>query len=157
MTAGIDDIAIYIPRLYIDAIDFAKARGLDPVKLQKGLGVSQMAIVDANQDPACLAANACLKIMQKNKLSPEDIGRLYVSTESAFDESKAMNSYVIGMLEQVYGQGAFEHCGGIETKFACVSGSYALYDNANWIRAGEADGQGCTCSGIRYCKIRYGF
>jgi len=141
MTAGIDDIAIYIPRLYIDATDFAKARGLDPVKLQKGLGVSQMAIVDANQDPACLAANACLKIMQKNKLSPEDIGRLYVSTESAFDESKAMNSYVIGMLEQVYGQGAFEHCGGIETKFACVSGSYALYDNANWIRADEADGK----------------
>ncbi len=139
MTAGIDDIAIYIPRLYIDATDFAKARGLDPVKLQKGLGVSQMAIVDTNQDPACLAANACLSIMQKNKLSPEDIGRLYVSTESAFDESKAMNSYVIGMLEQVYGQGAFEHCGGIETKFACVSGSYALYDNANWIRAGEAD------------------
>ncbi|MBA4718441.1 MAG: 3-hydroxy-3-methylglutaryl-CoA synthase [Nitrosopumilus sp.] len=141
MAAGIDDIAIYIPRLYIDATDFAEARGLDPVKLQKGLGVSQMAIVDANQDPACLAANACLRIMQKNKLSPEDIGRLYVSTESAFDESKAMNSYVIGMLEQVYGQGAFEHCGGIETKFACVSGSYALYDNTNWIRADEADGK----------------
>ena len=141
MAAGIDDIAIYIPRLYIDAEDFAKARGLDPVKLQKGLGVSQMAIVDANQDPAILAANACLRIMQKNKLSPEDIGRLYVSTESSFDESKAMNSYVIGMLEQVYGQGAFEHCGGIETKFACVSGSYALYDNTNWIRAGEAEGK----------------
>jgi hydroxymethylglutaryl-CoA synthase len=141
MAAGIDDIAIYIPRLYIDAADFANARGLDPVKLQKGLGVSQMAIVDANQDPAILAANACLKIMQKNKLSPEDIGRLYVSTESSFDESKAMNSFVIGMLEQVYGQGAFEHCGGVETKFACVSGSYALYDNTNWIRAGEAEGK----------------
>ncbi len=141
MAAGIDDIAIYIPRLYIDASDFAVNRGLDPVKLQKGLGVSQMAIVDANQDPACLAANACLQIMQKNKLSPEDIGRLYISTESAFDESKAMNSYVVGMLEQVYGQGAFEHCGGVETKFACVSGSYALYDNTNWIRAGEAEGK----------------
>ena len=141
MAAGIDDISIYIPRLYIDASEFAEARGLDPVKLQKGLGVSQMAIVDANQDPACLAANGCLNIMQKNKLSPEDIGRLYVSTESSFDESKAMNSYVVGMLEQVYGQGAFEHCGGVETKFACVSGSYALYDNTNWIRAGEAEGK----------------
>ena len=139
MTAGIDDIAIYIPRLYIDAADFAEARGLDPVKLQKGLGVSQMAIVDANQDPACLAANACLRVMEKNNLDPQDIGRLYISTESAFDESKAMNSYVIGMLEQVYGQGSFEHCGGVETKFACVSGSYALYDNTNWIRAGEAE------------------
>jgi len=65
MAAGIDDISIYIPRLYIDASDFANARGLDPVKLQKGLGVNQMAIVDANQDPAILAANACLKICRR--------------------------------------------------------------------------------------------
>jgi hydroxymethylglutaryl-CoA synthase len=139
MAAGIDDIAIYIPRLYLDAGDFAKARGLDPEKLERGLGISQMAIVDTNQDPACLAANACLRVMQKNKLTPDKIGRLYVATESAFDESKAMNSYVIGMLEQVYGKDTFGHCGGIECKFACVSGSYALYDNTNWIRAGEAE------------------
>lgn len=139
MAAGIDDISIYIPRLYLDAGDFAKARGLDPEKLERGLGIGQMAIVDTNQDPACLAANACLKVMQKNKLSPDEIGRLYVATESSFDESKAMNSYVIGMLEQVYGEDTFGHCGGIECKFACVSGSYALYDNTNWIRAGEAE------------------
>jgi hydroxymethylglutaryl-CoA synthase len=139
MAAGIDDISIYIPRLYLDAGDFAKARGLDPEKLERGLGIGQMAIVDTNQDPACLAANACLKVMQKNKLTPDKIGRLYVATESSFDESKAMNSYVIGMLEQVYGEGTFGHCGGIECKFACVSGSYALYDNTNWIRAGEAE------------------
>jgi len=139
MTAGIDDISIYIPRLYLDAGDFAKARGLDPEKLERGLGIGQMAIVDTNQDPACLAANACLKVMQKNKLTPDKIGRLYVATESSFDESKAMNSYVIGMLEQVYGADTFGHCGGIECKFACVSGSYALYDNTNWIRAGESE------------------
>ncbi len=141
MLAGIDDIAVYIPRLYVDADDFADHRHVDPAKLKKGLGISQMAIVDTYQDPACLASNACLKIMQQNNLSPDDIGRLYVSTESALDESKAMNSYVIGMLEQVYGPETFEHCGGVETKFACVSGSYALYDNVNWIRADEADGK----------------
>ena len=139
MAAGIDDISIYIPQLYVEASDFARERGLDPAKLERGLGIGQMAIVDTNQDPACLAANACLKIMQKNKLTPDQIGRLYVATESSFDESKAMNSYVIGMLEQVYGEETFGHCGGIECKFACVSGSYALYDNTNWIRAGESE------------------
>ena len=139
MAAGIDDISIYIPQLYLDASDFAHARGLDPEKLERGLGIGQMAIVDTNQDPACLASNACLKVMQKNKLTPDQIGRLYVATESSLDESKAMNSYVIGMLEQVYGDDTFGHCGGIECKFACVSGSYALYDNTNWIRAGEAE------------------
>ncbi|MEM2760505.1 MAG: hydroxymethylglutaryl-CoA synthase [Nitrososphaerales archaeon] len=134
---GIDDIAIFVPRLYVDFKDFAEARGINPAKLEYGIGVKQMAMVDTNQDPATMAANACLKIMQKNDLHPEDIGRLYVATESGLDESKAMNSYVVGMLEQIYGNGSFEHCGGIECKFACVSGSYALYDNSNWIRAEE--------------------
>ena len=109
---GIDDLAMYIPKLYIDY-----------------------------KDSACMAANACMKLMQKHHLHPENIGRLYVATESSLDESKAMNSFVVGMLEQVYGEGSFEHAGGIECKFACVSGSYALYDNANWIRAEENNGK----------------
>ena len=141
MPVGIDDLAIYVPKLYIDSRDFAEARGINPNKLEYGIGIRKMAIVDTNQDPACMAANACLKLMQKNDLRPKDIGRMYVATESALDESKAMNSFVIGMLEQIYGEGSFEHAGGIECKFACVSGSYALYDNANWIRSEENDGK----------------
>ncbi|MXX21141.1 MAG: hydroxymethylglutaryl-CoA synthase family protein [Cenarchaeum sp. SB0665_bin_23] len=141
MAAGIDDMSIYIPKLYVDTEDFAEARDVDIDKMRKGLGIYQMAIVDNNQDPACLAANAAYKIMKRNDIQPKDVGRLYISTESSFDESKAMNAYVVGMLEQVYGPDTFEHCGGVETKFACVSGSYALYDNLNWIRAGEADSQ----------------
>lgn len=141
MAAGIDDISVYIPKLYVDTEDFAQARDVDIDKMRKGLGIYQMAIVDNNQDPACLAANAAYKIMKRNNVDPKDVGRLYISTESSFDESKAMNAYVVGMLEQVYGPGTFGHCGGVETKFACVSGSYALYDNLNWIRAGEADSQ----------------
>jgi hydroxymethylglutaryl-CoA synthase len=138
---GIDDLAIYIPKLYVDYKDFAKARGIDPQKLEYGIGIKKMALADANQDPACMAANACLRLMKKNDLRPKDIGRIYVATESSLDESKAMNSFVIGMLEQVYGEDTLEHAGGIECKFACVSGSYAIYDNANWIRAGENNDQ----------------
>ena len=137
MPVGIDDLAIYIPKLYLDYRDFAEARGIDPQKLEYGIGIRKMTIVDTNQDSACMAANACLKLMQRNHLEPNDIGRLYVATESGLDESKAMNSFVVGMLEQIYGEDSFEHAGGIECKFACVSGSYALYDNANWIRAEE--------------------
>lgn len=138
---GVDDLAIYVPKLYIDYKDFAQARGIDPQKLEYGIGIKKMALADTNQDSACMAANACLRLMQKNHLHPQDIGRLYVATESSLDESKAMNSFVIGMLEQIYGEDSFEHAGGIECKFACVSGSYALYDNANWIRAEENNGK----------------
>src|ERR1051325_4842366 len=141
MQVGIDDLAIYVPKLYVDYKDFAEARGIAPQKLEYGIGIKKMALVDTNQDPACMAADSCLKLMQRNHLHPQDVGRMYVATESALDESKAMNSFVIGMLEQVYGEGSFEHAGGIECKFACVSGSYALYDNTNWIRAEENNGK----------------
>jgi hydroxymethylglutaryl-CoA synthase len=84
---GIDDLAIYIPKLYIDYKDFAEARGMDPQKLEYGIGIKKMAIADTNQDSACMAANACMKLMQKDRLHPEDIGRIYVATESSLDES----------------------------------------------------------------------
>lgn len=55
MPVGIDDLAIYVPKLYIDYMDFAQARGIDPQKLEYGIGIRKMALVDTNQDPACMA------------------------------------------------------------------------------------------------------
>ena len=78
---GIEDIAIHVPRLYVDFKDFAEARGINPAKLEHGIGVKKMAMIDTNQDPATMAANACLKLMENNNLDPEDLGRLYVATE----------------------------------------------------------------------------
>ncbi len=66
MPVGIDDLAIYIPRLYIDYKDFAEARGIDPQKLEYGIGIKKMALVDSNQDRASMAANACIRVMKNN-------------------------------------------------------------------------------------------
>lgn len=52
MPVGIDDLAIYIPKLYLDYRDFAEARGIDPQKLEYGIGIRKMTIVDTNQDSA---------------------------------------------------------------------------------------------------------
>ena len=43
---GIDDLAIYIPKLYIDYKDFAEARGMDPQKLESDL--KQIALLNEN-------------------------------------------------------------------------------------------------------------
>ena len=34
MPVGIDDLAIYIPKLYVDYKDFAIARGIDPTEIR---------------------------------------------------------------------------------------------------------------------------
>ena len=101
MPVGIDDLAIYVPKLYVDCKEFAEARGIDPHKLEYGIGVRKMAIVDVNQDPACMAANACLTLMERNGLQPQDIGRMYVATESGLDESKAMKSVATEALAEL--------------------------------------------------------
>ncbi|MDI6737295.1 MAG: hydroxymethylglutaryl-CoA synthase [Nanoarchaeota archaeon] len=137
MEAGIDDIALFIPRLYVDYRDFADARSVSREKLEKGIGVKQMAIPDSDEDTATMAATACLRLMRKNNLSPKNIGRIDIATEGGLDESKPLTTYVIGMLEQVYGKGSFQHCMGVEYKSACVAGSRALLDSVNWINSGE--------------------
>ena len=137
---GIDDIAAYVPKLYVDAEELAEARGIPPSKITKGLGIEKLSIPDVHEDAATMAAMATLKLMEKNDLSPEDIDFIEVATETSPDASKPISCYVQGMLEQVYGKGSFDHIGAPETKFACVGATYALIDRlayiaSNWNKA----------------------
>lgn len=140
-TVGIDDIATYVPRLYLDATDFAKERGIPPEKITKGIGIEKMSIPDAHEDAATMAAMAALKLMQKNDLQPKDIGFIHVATETGLDEAKPISCYVQGMLEQIYGNGSFEHIGAPETKFACVGATYAMIDRLAFINSGWNKGK----------------
>jgi len=138
---GIDDVAAYVPRLYLDARDFAKERGIAPEKIAKGIGIEKMSIPDAHEDAATMAAMATLKLMQKNDLQPKDIGFIHVATETGLDEAKPISCYVQGMLEQIYGEGSFEHIGAPETKFACVGATYAMIDRLAFINSGWNKGR----------------
>jgi len=133
---GIDDIAAYVPKLYIDAEELAEERGIPPSKLTKGLGIEKLAIPDAHEDAATMAAMAVLELMERNDLSPKDIDFIQVATESGPDAAKPISCYVQGMLEQIYGQGSFDHVGAPETKFACVGATYAVIDRLAYIASG---------------------
>ena len=45
---GIDDIAVYFPKLHFRIEDFANFRNLDFAKLNKGLGLESMSIPDVH-------------------------------------------------------------------------------------------------------------
>jgi len=135
-SVGIDDIATYTPKIYLDAEDIAKARGISPEKLTKGLGIEKLSIPDAHEDAATMAAMATLMLMEKNNLKPRDIDFIHVATETSPDASKPISCYVQGMLEMRYGEGSFNHVGAPETKFACVGATYALIDRLAYIASG---------------------
>jgi hydroxymethylglutaryl-CoA synthase len=140
-TVGIDDLALYTPKLYLPIKDLAEHRQIEYMKLHKGLGLTHMAIPDVHEDAATMAANAVAELMEKNQLNPSTIGRIYLGTESALDGAKPTATYVINMLLQKfasqYGDDCFRNCDVVDLTFACVGGVDALHNTLDWVRNDE--------------------
>ncbi|WP_135824289.1 hydroxymethylglutaryl-CoA synthase [Halorussus ruber] len=142
MTAvGIDAIEIWTGKLKLDLAEtFAPEKGEDPEKYTKGLGLHASSFPDAHEDIVTMGANAAHRLMDRKGLTPDDIGRIDVATESAFDNSKPVSTYIAGCLEQVYDED-FHHANKGERKFACIAGTQSLDDAYNWIKAGRNRGR----------------
>jgi len=140
---GIDDISVYVPKLFLPTTgDFAASRSIDPSKLTKGIGIESMSIPDAHEDSVTMGAMSLLDLMKRNDLLPEQIGKIYIGTESGVDEAKSMGTYIIGMLEKIYGPGSFEECLTVELKSACIGATYALENLCNWTALNDEDQAG---------------
>lgn len=140
---GIDDIAVYFPQLYFDMKDFAAFRGADYGKLNRGLGLAAMSIPDVHEDTATMGANAVCRLIDRNKLDPRSIGRLYLGTESALDGSKPTATYILDMLTRryaaLYGPDCFRHCDVVDMTFACIGAVDAMHNTLDWVARGGAE------------------
>jgi len=138
---GIDDMSVYVPKLYLPIETLAKVRNIEYAKLSKGLGLNAMAMPDVHEDAATMAANAALDLIQKNELDPRRIGRIYVGTESGVDGSKPIASYVVGMLKQYFeenfGADCLLDCDAVDLTFACIGAVDALQNTLDWARGGH--------------------
>ena len=136
ITVGIDDLAIHVPRLYLDMREFAELREADYDKLNKGLGLSAMAIPDVHEDTATMGAMAVMRLIDRNGLDPRGIGRLYLGTESALDGAKPTATYIVDMLTQRYasryGEDCFQNCDVVDMTFACIGAVDALHTTLDW-------------------------
>lgn len=142
---GIDDMALYVPKLYLPIETLAKERNLEYAKLNRGLGLTRMVVPDVHEDAATMAANAVLEIIEKNNLHPREIGRIYLGTESALDGAKPTATYLLEMLRRkyrsTYGIDCFQNCDVVDLTFACVGGVDALHNTLDWVR-GDSNRKG---------------
>ena len=145
---GIEAIAVAIPRRYIDLGDLAQARGVDPAKYTQGLGGLEMSVAEPGEDTAALAASAVAKLIVNRGLDPTRVGMLVVGTETGVDHSKAVASYVQGMLRLPPTMRTFD------CQHACYGGTAALNAVSEWIASGAGAGR----VGIAVCSdiARYG-
>jgi len=138
---GIDGVEIWTGKLQLDLAEtFAPAQGEDPGKYTKGLGLYESSLPDVYEDIVTMGANASRRLLKRKDVGLEDVGRIDVATETSFDKSKPASTYVAGCLEQVF-DGDLHHANKGERKFACVSGTQALDDAFNWVRAGRNRGR----------------
>jgi hydroxymethylglutaryl-CoA synthase len=139
LPVGIDDLSAYVPQLFLPIETLAQARDIPFAKLNKGLGLEAMSLTDAREDTATMAANAVLDLMHKNDLSPQQVGRIYLGTESALDGAKPTATYVVEMLqdhfELEHGPNCFLNCDVVDMTFACIGAVDALENTLDWVRA----------------------
>jgi hydroxymethylglutaryl-CoA synthase len=124
---GVSDIAIYIPPYYLPHEELARARGVPKEKYTVGLGNQKMAIIPNWEDAVTMAASAALQVLEKTGTDPDEIQQLVVSTESGVDHSKAVASFVQGLLR------IGTRCRVFEVKHACYGGTAGLVDSMDRI------------------------
>ncbi|WP_291131520.1 hydroxymethylglutaryl-CoA synthase family protein [Flavobacterium sp. UBA7682] len=134
MKAGIDSIAFDIPQIYLPITTLAENRNIEADKLVKGLGLHKMSFLDIHQDVVTMASNAALKLIRQEDLSPKEINRIYVGTESGIDSSKPVASYVLSNLENVLGEDSFRNCDVVDLTFACIGAIDALQNCLDYVR-----------------------
>lgn len=115
---GIDDIVFYTSHYYLDLEVLAKARNIDIDKFHVGLGQYKMAVPAPDEDIVTMAANAAKQVLQNRNL--DEIDTLLFATESSFDQSKSVGTYVHRMLNLP------KHCRVAEIKQACYGATAAL-------------------------------
>ncbi|CAM3254601.1 hydroxymethylglutaryl-CoA synthase family protein [Empedobacter stercoris] len=142
MKYGIEAASIYVPHIYLPIKDLAIQRNIDPDKLEIGLGLKKMAVLDAHEDTATIAANALLKLIIDFNINPNEIGRIYLGTESALDGAKPTATYAIQLVESVlenqFGERPFKHTDVVDMTFACVGGVDALHNSIDYVRVNPA-------------------
>lgn len=118
MKIGIDKIGFFTPPTYVDMVELANARDVDPNKYLIGIGQEKMGIASKNYDVVAMAANAADKILsEKDK---EDIDMILFATETGVDQSKSGAVWVHDLV------GIQPFARSVELKQACYSATAGI-------------------------------
>lgn len=134
MKIGIDAITFDVAKIHLPIKTLAKARNIDPEKLEKGLGLLKMTLPDTHQDTVVFGANALTKLIIDHSIELKDIARIYVGTESAIDSSKALGSFLVALMEQKFGQNTLSECDVVDFTFACIGGVDAMQNCIDYVK-----------------------
>ena len=136
---GIIAMEIYFPYCFVEQSELEKFDGVSEGKYTIGLGQTRMGFCSDREDINSLCLTVVQKLIQRNGLSYQDIGRLEVGTETIIDKSKSVKTVIMQLFE---GSGN-TNVEGIDTTNACYGGTQALLNAMNWVESSSWDGEFC--------------
>ena len=136
---GIVSYGAHIPRLRIKTEEIAKAWGKDPVSISKGLGIIEKSVPSPDQDVATISVEAARAALARCNIDPQDIGAIYVGSES--------HPYAVKPTGTIVGEaiGATPILMVADYEFACKAGTAAIQTcmalvKSNMVKYGMAIG-----------------
>lgn len=126
MKVGIDKIAFYTPKHYLDLSDLARTQGVSEQKYHVGIGQEAFSVPAHDEDVVTMAAAAADMILDEEDIACIDT--VFFATESGIDQSKAAGIYVHSLL------GLKANCRVVELKQACYSATFALQMAVAYVR-----------------------
>ncbi|KAM6985736.1 hydroxymethylglutaryl-CoA synthase, cytoplasmic [Aplochiton taeniatus] len=134
---GILALEIYFPSQYVDQAELEQFDGVSAGKYTVGLGQARMGFCSDREDINSLCLTVVQRLMERNAISYDSVGRLEVGTETIVDKSKSVKTVVMQLFEES-GNTDVE---GIDTTNACYGGTAALFNAVNWVESSSWDGR----------------
>jgi hydroxymethylglutaryl-CoA synthase len=131
--AGIVGYGAYIPRNRITIEEIAKQWGKDPESIKNGLMLEEKSVPAYDQDTITISVEASRDAVARAGISPQEIGAVYIGSESHPYAVKPSGTVLIDAL----GIGPDVHVADFE--FACKAGTEAMFVALSHVLSGHMD------------------
>jgi len=126
--AGICSMEVHFPQTFVSQEELEKYDNVKPGKYTLGLGQSRMAFTTEREDVCSLALTAVSRLMERDGIEYNQIGRLTVATESQIDHAKSIKT----VLMQLFEDSGNSDVEGVDYVSACYSGTAGIFDAISW-------------------------
>eukprot|EP01038_Epipyxis_sp_PR26KG_P004042 gene4042-5784_t len=134
---GILGMEVYFPSTYVKQVDLEVANNVSTGKYTIGLGQDAMAFTGDLEDINSISLTVVQTLLEKYSISPNEIGRLEIGTESLVDKSKSTKT----ILMSLFAQSGNTDVEGATVVNACYGGTAALLNALSWIDSNAWDGR----------------
>ncbi|MCS7131385.1 MAG: hydroxymethylglutaryl-CoA synthase [Hadesarchaea archaeon] len=130
MDVGIVGYGVYIPRYRLKLEDIARVWGADAGKIKQGLLVEEKSVPGPDEDTVTIAVEAARNAVRHARINPQDIGAIYVGSESHPYAVKPTATIVAEAI------GATPNLTAADYEFACKAGTAGFQTCMGMVEAG---------------------